>query len=189
MGLLTKLYETCVLSMYFVEQPVSTSNSVSDVPPPKLGTTIWPETNRIPSLLSSSLESGCVLYLPVVSLYGAGGCNRLTLSLSDPKCENRILCFRPSGYRSSLNMEITLFCPGDDRRGDSFDVTIHLDFRALPWQRIVRETVSGYEKAFPPMFTPTSAFQPFYSSWYAYFQEVTDEILEKECRIARSLGM
>ena len=56
-----------------------------------------PETNRIPSLLRSSLESGCVLYLPVVSLYGAGGCNRLTLSLSDPKCENRILCFRPSG--------------------------------------------------------------------------------------------
>ena len=148
-----------------------------------------PETNRIPSLLRSSLESGCVLYLPVVSLYGAGGCNRLTLSLSDPKCENRILCFRPSGYRSSLNMEIALFRPGDDRRGDSFDVTIHLDFRALPWQRIVRETVSGYEKAFPPMFTPASAFQPFYSSWYAYFQEVTDEILEKECRIARSLGM
>ena len=32
-----------------------------------------PETNRIPSLLRSPFESGCVLYVPIVSLYGAGG--------------------------------------------------------------------------------------------------------------------
>ena len=30
-----------------------------------------PETNRIPSLLRSQFESGCVLYVPIVSLYGS----------------------------------------------------------------------------------------------------------------------
>ena len=29
-----------------------------------------PETNRIPSLLRSQFESGCVLYVPIISLYG-----------------------------------------------------------------------------------------------------------------------
>lgn len=148
-----------------------------------------PETNRIPSLLRSPFESGCVLYVPIVSLYGAGGRNRLTLSLLDPKCETQILCARPSGSESSLKMEISLFRSGDDRSGSEFEVVLRLDCRPILWSQAVREAVADYEKRFPPMFVPDSAFQPFYSSWYAYFQAVTDDIVEKECRIARSLGM
>lgn len=148
-----------------------------------------PETNRIPSLLRSQFESGCVLYVPIISLYGTGGRNRMTLSLSDPKCETRILCGRPSGSESSLKMEISLFRPGDDRSGSEFEVTLRLDCRPVLWSQAVREVIADYEKRFPPMFVPDSAFQPFYSSWYAYFQAVTDDIVEKECRIARSLGM
>ena len=66
---------------------------------------------------------------------------------------------------------------------------LRLDCRPILWSQAVREAVADYEKRFPPMFVPDSAFQPFYSSWYAYFQAVTDDIVEKECRIARSLGM
>ena len=40
-----------------------------------------------------------------------------------------------------------------------------------------------------PMETPESAFDPLYSTWYTFHQDVSDALVEEECALAAELGM
>ena len=40
-----------------------------------------------------------------------------------------------------------------------------------------------------PMDAPESAFDPLYSTWYTFHQDVSDTLVEEECRLAVELGM
>ena len=72
-----------------------------------------------------------------------------------------------------------------------YETKIMLDKRPVFWSESIREAsdwmaqVNGYE-AFP---VNGSAFEPLYSSWYQFHQDVNAEAIEQECRIAADLGM
>lgn len=65
-----------------------------------------------------------------------------------------------------------------DRRGRAFPDTVR---DCTDW--IVR--VNGLA----PAQVPEAAFDPLYSTWYAYLQDVSADVLEKEAVLAASLGM
>ena len=72
-----------------------------------------------------------------------------------------------------------------------YETKILLDKRPVFWSESIREAsdwmaqVNGYE-AFP---VNDSAFEPLYSSWYQFHQDVNAEAIGQECRIAAELGM
>ena len=72
-----------------------------------------------------------------------------------------------------------------------YEVKVMFDRRGVEWYRAVREAsdwiaaLNGFESAH----VPEAAFDPLYSTWYAYLQDVHADELEREARLAASLGM
>ena len=59
------------------------------------------------------------------------------------------------------------------------------------WADAVRDATAWMEKAggYRPMASPDAAFDPLYSTWYAFTQNVSAEKIEDEARRAAKLGM
>ena len=74
---------------------------------------------------------------------------------------------------------------------DYYKTTILLDNRDVFWADAVREASEWIESQnnFKICRVPEAAFEPLYSSWYQFHQQVTDEAIEAECREAVKLGM
>ena len=72
-----------------------------------------------------------------------------------------------------------------------YAVTVLLDRRGRPFAETVRACTDWIVKrnGFTPAVVPEAAFDPLYSTWYAYLQDVSDKPLEEEARLAASLGM
>ena len=72
-----------------------------------------------------------------------------------------------------------------------YKTTILLDNRDVFWADAVREASEWIESQnnFKVCRVPEAAFEPLYSSWYQFHQQVTDEAIEAECREAVKLGM
>ena len=72
-----------------------------------------------------------------------------------------------------------------------YEVKIRFDRRDLPyWETVGAASdwmcaAAGIE----PMAAPESAFDPLYSSWYVFHQDVTAADIEAECALAAPLGM
>jgi len=68
---------------------------------------------------------------------------------------------------------------------------ILFDRRGLSWHEVVRESSEWIQKVngFKPASVPESAYDPLYSTWYAYLQDVYAGELEKEATLAASFGM
>ena len=73
----------------------------------------------------------------------------------------------------------------------SYRIKIRIDRRERFWADSVREATAWISAVagFKPAYVPEAAFDPLYSSWYAYLQDVHDKPLEEEARLAVSLGM
>ena len=72
-----------------------------------------------------------------------------------------------------------------------YSVKVRIDRRERFWAKAVKEASDWIGKAagFKNAPVPESAFDPLYSTWYAYLQDVHDKPLEEEARQAASLGM
>ena len=72
-----------------------------------------------------------------------------------------------------------------------YKTSILLDNRDIFWADAVREASEWIESQnnFKICRVPEAAFEPLYSSWYQFHQQVTDEAIEAECREAVKLGM
>ena len=72
-----------------------------------------------------------------------------------------------------------------------YSVKVMLDRRGAQFADVVREATSWImkENGFKAAYTPESAYDPLYSTWYAYLQDVHDKPLEEEARLAAELGM
>ena len=79
--------------------------------------------------------------------------------------------------------------PGAPRR--QYETSVLIDRRGTDWASAVREAsewlvrTSGFQAAE----VPPAAFDPLYSTWYAYMQDVHADELEREARLAAELGM
>ena len=72
-----------------------------------------------------------------------------------------------------------------------YEVSVLLDRRGRNWVDTVKSCTEWVESknSFTPAHVPESAYDPLYSTWYAYLQDVHDKELEKEAKLAAKLGM
>lgn len=72
-----------------------------------------------------------------------------------------------------------------------YEVSVMLDRRGGDFADTVRQCTEWIadKNGFHVADTPEAAFNPLYSTWYAYLQDVHDRELEKEARLAAELGM
>ena len=72
-----------------------------------------------------------------------------------------------------------------------YETRVRFDPRPKYFGDAVRESVAWVEKAagYVPCKVPESAFDPLYSSWYNFHQNVNDKDLEAELALAAKMGM
>ena len=72
-----------------------------------------------------------------------------------------------------------------------YTTQILLDARHVFWSESIAEAAEWMTNAgdFEPSDVPDAAFEPLYSTWYQFHQQVTDESVLAECRLAADLGM
>ena len=73
----------------------------------------------------------------------------------------------------------------------SYEVKILVDRRQVFWADAVREASAwiGEAAGLAPCRVPEAAFDPLYSSWYAFWQDVHDDDIVREAKAAAALGM
>ena len=73
----------------------------------------------------------------------------------------------------------------------SYEVKLLVDRRRIFWADAVREASAwiGEAAGLAPCRVPEAAFDPLYSSWYAFWQDVHDDDIVREAGAAAALGM
>ncbi|GGA48557.1 glycoside hydrolase family 36 protein [Paenibacillus physcomitrellae] len=127
---------------------------------------------------------------PVVSLFSHEGRNRLTFAFTEALNEVTL----KAGLReedSSFTCSITLFeTPVPNRGSNEYTATLRMDCRDLPYYEALKGVTEWWEQqpGFQPAHVPETAWNPMYSTWYSFHQEVMAEELEREARLAKEIG-
>ena len=151
-------------------------NSQSDVPvlPPEWG-----------GKMSSQIASQS----PLLVLAGTDGLARLSVACSEA---TRRIDWRFGLYEEDAMIHVRLsFFRGSEAPLAAYEAEIRLDAAACDWADAAR-AASDWVCARPeyaPMPVPDVAFDPLYSTWYGYHQDVHDRDLEREFAEAAALGM
>lgn len=127
--------------------------------------------------------------VPVYSFINNNSTNRLTVASSECLREvNALMGLREEGcvLKGRLN-----FFQGPQSPIESYETKVIFDGRPVFFGDAVREAVDwmSVESGIKPVEVPDAAFDPLYSSWYQFHQNVTDKGIEKECAEAAALGM
>lgn len=131
------------------------------------------------------------LWIPIVSLFDVEGKNRLTFAFSETlrtvslRSGATVMngdcyiqsCIRICGEAGELSKHIRLL--------------LRLDSRQHPFYTAVRSAANWYDDmpGLHPASIPSSAYTPFYSTWYGYWSSVSASELERECALARDFGI
>ena len=146
--------------------------------------TILPEWNS-----RRVVRSKNTLNAPVYSLYAADGTNALTFALSDAMNPVALAAgVREETARAECEVRLFEDSPAPVSR---YEALLRLDARPVPYWAALRD-VSDWWAAMPgmePMPVPEHARLPMYSAWYSFHQRVEPEGLERQCRLAKPLGM
>ncbi len=70
-------------------------------------------------------------------------------------------------------------------------IRIRADFRRIPFHQAIGDACRWWDETLRirPLPAPESCFKPLYSTWYNFHQAVTAEKIERECALAKQLGM
>ncbi len=73
----------------------------------------------------------------------------------------------------------------------AYETKILLDSRPVFWSEAVKEGVEWMtaNAGISPVAPPENAFDPLYSTWYNFHQNVSDSLIEHECKKASQVGM
>lgn len=126
---------------------------------------------------------------PVWSMFNYAGDNALTFAVADAvnTCE---LSAQHAEETGCLTCRIKLLCdplpPVTEYR-----TTIRFDSRALKFSDALRSVSDWWANmpAYKPAPVPEHARLPMYSSWYSFHLGITPDAIEKQCRLAKELGM
>lgn len=134
--------------------------------------------------VDSSANSG----MPVYSLYNLDGINACTWALSDVIHDTRI----GGAYRHGKVYQSDVTIVGATIGVvDAYAVTIRFDFRRIPYYAALRDVSKYWESlsGCAPCHVPEAARMPLLSSWYSYGLNIDPEDLEKQCALAKDMGM
>lgn len=126
--------------------------------------------------------------MPLQCYLGKDGKNKITVAVSDVKTPIHI----KSGFieeSAEMAWELVLFSQkiGEIRE---YSTELMIDTESVSYQEII-ETVRKWWEGFGYSYhyEPKDAFNPVYSTWYSYHQQVTPEALLEELKSAAKLGM
>lgn len=136
------------------------------------------------NVVQSCANSG----MPVYCLYSLEGVNGCTYALSDATHDTDLGGSYHNGrtYKSRATIHGERMSPTA-----TYAVTLRLDFRRVPYYRAVKD-VSAWWAAMPeykPAASPADARMPLLSSWYSYNLDLDVDDLEKQCELAKRMGM
>lgn len=96
-----------------------------------------------------------------------------------------------SEYKHSINTEIVMGLEQMKGCESHTSLRVRADCRRVPFHRAITETIDWWRHSLDivPMPVPESCLTPLYSSWYGFHQAVDAAALEKECALAKQLGM
>lgn len=142
-----------------------------------------------PANLPGAGSSDFRRWLPLYACYSSGGSNRVTFAAS----ETAEPLFVKAGIREEDNRLYFSFHFYDVRvaRRSHVLAKLRIDPRGVFWSDAVRDAadwmtaVSGRR----PANVPDAAFAPLYSTWYGFHQNVHQDEIERECRLASAMGM
>ncbi len=133
-------------------------------------------------------ESRISIDAPVLALFRANDENGLCFS-----CSNAINRIEMSAkYREEDNnfyCQVILFTECKYPIKD-FSIDIRLDSRKMPFFEALRQTSTWWEsyEFLKPAYVPNITKQPLYSTWYQFHQDLDEQLLLKECSIAKKMG-
>lgn len=127
--------------------------------------------------------------LPVYSFFNSNDENRLTMAVDEP--------FRLVKLKAGIREENSLaiaeysFFTVPEAPLSSYSVTLRLDSRKVFWSEPISSASQWISdsKGFVPCRVPEAAFDPLYSSWYQFHQNVTADQIEAEAALAAQMGM
>ena len=143
----------------------------------------------IPPVWGGLFRSQLGINLPVYAYFRADGRNAMTLATSESK---RDVGFRCGVVEEGSKLRIT-FTYFDFREApiSNYAVRVRMDGRAVAYSDAVR-AASDWIAATAQLQVadvPDAAFEPLYSTWYNFHQDVHAADIEAECEIAAKLGM
>lgn len=127
---------------------------------------------------------------PIACAFNEAGDNKLTVAASDCLREIRYAITSDSNV-SRLVTKYRFFSVVEAPRRD-YTVCLRVDRRTnVFYADAIAEATRWVERAggYEPCRVPEAAFDPLYSSWYAFWQDVHDRDLEIEAAEAAKLGM
>lgn len=137
----------------------------------------------------SALEPRLCFGFPLVAFIGGDDRNRLAVAVSESKRRVRI----DAGLREEnarLTWKIAFFAEPEAPMS-AYEVKIRFDRRDVFFGDAVSEGMDWIvrEGGISPAPVPETAFDPLYSSWYSFHQDLFDRDVEAECALAAKMGM
>ena len=151
---------------------------------------LWHSNRNNRTLLwDSNYSSALAFTMPLYSFTNGNNLNRLTIATSEAKRNVKARV----GFREEEAMLISHFSFFTETEApiSYYKTSILLDKREIFWADAVREGLAWIESKndFKVCRVPEAAFEPLYSTWYQFHQQITDKEIEAECREAVKLGM
>ena len=128
-------------------------------------------------------------WMPLYAFLDANDRNRWTFACSE-SCRRVEFRSPISETQMGFNCGYTFFVSPEAPIRE-YEVKIRFDGRDLPYWETIGAASDWMCRAanIEPMAAPESAFDPLYSSWYVFHQDVTAADIEAECALAAPLGM
>ena len=126
---------------------------------------------------------------PISCVFNESDENRLLIAASECR---RTVRFGITCHSTDARLEGRFrFFTQPEAPRSSYEVKILVDRRPVPFGEAVAEATRWIERTagLTPCRVPEAAFEPLYSSWYAFWQDVHAADLEREARLAAELGM
>lgn len=127
--------------------------------------------------------------MPLYAFINDNNCNRLTVASNESFRQlNATFGLREEGCVLVGRLE---YFSQPEAALSSYETTILLDNRSVFWAESIREGAEWMAQSagLQPCPVPDDAWKPLYSSWYQFHQDVFDNTIEAECRLAADLGM
>jgi len=139
----------------------------------------------IPPDWSGRIDSKLCGGLPLIALLDDSDRNRFCMTVSEATRRIVMKCgVREDDARVSWGVE---FFKDPEAPLSAYEVRLRFDRRDVFFGDAIADGVAwiGLKAAD----VPESAFDPLYSSWYSFHQNLTDRAIEEECALAAKMGM
>ena len=125
---------------------------------------------------------------PALSVFGHDDENRITFAWSDATSSVQ-LAAPVREENNLLYCSVRLFVGVRESTAD-YEAYLLVDSSDRPYYECLQEVALWWEEhlPFPPAPVPPAAYDPIYSTWYAYHQVIDPAELVAECRLAKDLG-